>query len=106
MSFDPAAIRAQFPIFANGGAKLHYLDNGATSQVPRAVIDAVVDFETTKRANVLRGVHRLAEAATEAYGQARQRIARYLNVRNDEVIFTSGATSAINLVARSFGETL
>jgi cysteine desulfurase/selenocysteine lyase len=107
MSFDPAAIRSEFPIFAgNGGIKLHYLDNGATSQVPRAVIDAVVDFETTKRANVLRGVHRLAEAATEAYDQARQRVARYLNVRTDEIIFTSGATGAINLVARSFGGTL
>ncbi len=107
MSFDAAAIRSQFPIFANGaGEKLHYLDNGATSQLPRAVIDAVVDFETTKRANVLRGVHRLAEAATEAFDQARQRVARYLNVPAEEVIFTSGATAAINLVARAYGDTL
>ena len=66
MAFDPNSIRSQFPIFANGGADLHYLDNGATGQTPRAVIDAVVAFETTSRANVLRGVHRLAEAATEA----------------------------------------
>lgn len=107
MSFDPGAIRREFPIFASpNGADLHYLDNGATAQVPAAVIDAVVAFETTSRANVLRGVHRLAEAATEAYDQARHRIARYLNVPADEIVFTSGTTAAINLVARAFGDTL
>ncbi len=108
MSFDAAKVRAEFPIFArnNGEAALHYLDNGATGQVPRAVIDAVANFDSTSRANVLRGVHRLAEAATEAYDQARQRLARYLNVPVDEVVFTSGTTAAINLVARSYGDTL
>jgi cysteine desulfurase/selenocysteine lyase len=107
MSFDAAAIRREFPIFANGGGTpLHYLDNAATGQVPRAVIDAVTNFETTKRANVARSVHRLAEAATEAFDQARQRVARYLNVRSEEVVFTSGTTSGINLVAHSFGDTL
>jgi cysteine desulfurase/selenocysteine lyase len=108
MSFNPEAVRAEFPIFAtaNGAVKLHYLDNGATSQLPGAVIDAVVKFETTSRANVLRGVHRLAEAATEAYDQARRSVARYLNVPDEEVIFTSGTTAGINLVARSFGELL
>ena len=104
MTFDPNAIRAQFPIFSNGGAPLHYLDNSATGQTPQAVIDAVVAFETTSRANVLRGVHRLAEAATEAYDQARKRIARYLGVRAEEIIFTSGTTASINLVAHALGE--
>lgn len=105
-AFDPAAIRAQFPLLNRGlnGGPLHYLDNGATSQLPQAVLDAVVKFETTSRANVLRSVHRLAEAATDAYEGARLDIARYLNVPGDEIIFTSGTTSAINLVARSFGE--
>jgi cysteine desulfurase/selenocysteine lyase len=108
MSFNPEAVRAEFPIFAaaNGAVKLHYLDNAATSQLPRAVIDAVVNFETTSRANVLRGVHRLAEAATEAYDQARRSVARYLNVPEEETIFTSGTTAGLNLVARSFGELL
>ncbi|HTP84922.1 MAG TPA: SufS family cysteine desulfurase, partial [Alphaproteobacteria bacterium] len=100
-------VRAQFPIFAGAnGTALHYLDNAATSQVPRAVLDAIIAFETTSRANVLRGVHRLAEAATEAYDQARQRIARYANVPAEEIVFTSGTTSSLNLVARAFGDTL
>ncbi len=105
-AFDPAAVRAQFPLLMRGldGGPLHYLDNGATSQLPQAVLDAVIRFETTSRANVLRSVHRLAEAATDAYEGARLDIARYLNVPGDEIIFTSGTTSAINLVARSFGE--
>ena len=107
MTFDPSAVRAQFPIFAGAnGTALHYLDNAATSQVPRAVLDAIIAFETTSRANVLRGVHRLAEAATEAYDQARQRIARYANVPAEEIVFTSGTTSSLNLVARAFGDTL
>ncbi|HEX9461430.1 MAG TPA: SufS family cysteine desulfurase [Alphaproteobacteria bacterium] len=107
MSFDHAALRAEFPIFGSGnGSALHYLDNAATSQVPRTVISAVTNFETTSRANVLRGVHRLAEAATEAYDQARRSIARYVNAPAEEIVFTSGTTGAINLVARSFGDTL
>jgi cysteine desulfurase/selenocysteine lyase len=105
MSFDPIAVRKEFPILANGSG-LHYLDNGATSQLPQAVIDAVVRFETTSRANVLRGVHRLAEAATQAYDDARAAVARYLNVPADEVVFTSGTTASINLVAHAFGDTL
>jgi len=106
MSFSAAAVRAEFPIF-QAHPDLHYLDNGATTQLPRAVLDAVAQHETTARANVLRGVHRLAEAATEAYAQARAELAVYLNVANpDEVVFTSGTTSAINLVAHSFGERL
>ncbi len=104
MGFDAAATRAEFPLLARSG--LHYLDSGATSQLPQAVLDAVIAFETTSRANVLRSVHRLAEAATDAYEGARGDVARYLNVATDEVIFTSGTTAAINLVARSFGDTL
>jgi len=105
VSFSVAAVRAQFPILAD--PKLHYLDNGATGQMPRAVLDAVAAHETTSRANVLRGVHRLAEAATEAYAQARRAVADYLNVADaDEVVFTSGTTGAINVVAHSFGDSL
>ena len=104
MGFDAAAIRAEFPLLAR--SNVHYLDSGATSQLPQEVIDAVVVFETTSRANVLRSVHRLAEAATEAYEGARAAVARFLNVATDEIIFTSGTTAAINLVARSFGDSL
>ena len=108
MSYDLAAIRAQFPILSRriGDAPLHYLDNAATAQVPQFVLDAVVRFETTSRANVLRGVHRLAEEATAAYAVARQAVGHYLNVPAGEVVFTSGTTGAINLVARSYGELL
>ena len=104
MGFDAAAVRAEFPLLAR--SNVHYLDSGATSQLPQEVIDAVVVFETTSRANVLRSVHRLAEAATEAYEGARAAVARFLNVATDEIIFTSGTTAAINLVARSFGDSL
>jgi cysteine desulfurase/selenocysteine lyase len=108
MSFDLAAIRAQFPILSRriGDAPLHYLDNAATAQIPDFVLDAVRRFETTSRANVLRGVHRLAEEATAAYAAARRSVARYLNVPAGEIVFTSGTTGAINLVARSYGELL
>lgn len=106
--FDPAAIRAEFPILAPGprGQRIHYLDNAASAQMPQAVLDAVVRFETTQRANVHRGVHRLAEAATGAYDGARAVVARYLGVATDGVVFTSGTTAAINLVAHALGETL
>jgi len=104
MGFDAAALRAEFPLLARSG--VHYLDSGATSQLPQAVLDAVVTFETTSRANVLRSVHRLAEAATEAYEGARAELARYLNVATEEIVFTSGTTAAINVVARSFGDGL
>ena len=108
MSFDVATVRSQFSILSEiiDGRPIHYLDNGASAQTPTAVLDAVRSYETTSRANVLRGVHRLAEAATEAYDNARQSIARYVNAPAEEIVFTSGTTGAINLVARSFGETL
>ena len=109
MTFDVAAIRAEFPIFDRpaGAPPLHYLDNGATSQTPRAALLAVAAHETASRANVLRGVHRLAERATEAYSEARRRLARYVGANDpDEIVFTGGATAAINLVAHGFGSAL
>lgn len=108
MSFDAAALRAQFPILAQSwdGVRLHYLDNAATAQTPQAVIDSVAAHERTHRANVLRGVHRLAEAATEAYEGARAKVAGFLGVVPDEVVFTGGCTASINLVAYSYGSLL
>jgi cysteine desulfurase / selenocysteine lyase len=105
MGLDVAALRQQFPILAQlvHGKPLHYLDNGATAQTPQVVLDAVIRHETHSRANVMRSVHYLAEAATEAYEAARQTMARYLNAAtSEEVIFTSGCTAAINLIAHSF----
>jgi len=107
--FDATAVRGQFPILAIdvNGAKLHYLDNAATSQMPDVVLQTIGRHEQTSRANVLRGVHHLAEAATEAYENARAIIASYINApRPEEVIFTSGTTAGINLVAHAFGERL
>ena len=108
MSFDVADVRRQFPILSEiiDGRPIHYLDNGASAQTPLAVIDAVRTYETTGRANVLRGVHRLAERATEAYENARIEVAKFLGVQPMEVVFTDGCTAAINLVAYSYGQLL
>ena len=108
MTFDVRAIRREFPILAQSieGQPLRYLDNAATGQAPRIMIEAIVAFETLRRANVLRGVHHLAEAATEAYAEARASVARYINAEPDDVVFTSGTTASINLVARAFGDGL
>jgi len=109
MPFDVDAIRHQFPILRRefDDTALHYLDNAASAQTPQVVVDAVANHETTSRANVLRGVHHLAEAATQAYEDARRTVARYINAdRVDEVVFTSGTTAGINLVAHSFGARL
>jgi len=108
MSFDAAVLRAQFPILREkiNGNPLHYLDNGATAQVPQSVIDAVSQHESHARANVLRGVHTLAERATEAYEGARAKVAAFLNVPPEEIVFTAGCTAAINLVAYSYGSLL
>ncbi|HTE35666.1 MAG TPA: SufS family cysteine desulfurase [Reyranella sp.] len=108
MSFDVAAVRHQFPILFKiiDGRPVHYLDNGASAQTPLAVLDAVRSYETTGRANVLRGVHRLAERATELYENARTDVAKFLGVQPMEIVFTGGCTAAINLVAYSYGQLL
>jgi Aminotransferase class-V len=101
-SFDPAALKREFPGLAAPG--LHYLDNAATAQMPEAVLSALSRFEIDARANVHEGLHARACAATDAYARARASVARFLRARSrDEVVFTYGATSAINLLAWSFG---
>jgi cysteine desulfurase/selenocysteine lyase len=109
MSFDVATIRAQFPILFERpeGRPIHYLDNAATAQTPQSVIDAVSRHEATSRGNIFRGIHRLAEMATEAYQNARGDVARYLGVADpDEIVFTGGTTASINLLAHAYGGTL
>lgn len=102
---DIQKIRAEFPILNQqvNGKPLVYLDNGATSQKPQVVIDAIVDYYTKYNANIHRGVHTLSQLATDAYEQARLKIQKHFNIKhNYEVIFTSGTTESINLVANGF----
>ena len=107
MTVDIAAIRAQFPIFAAQAGPFHYLDNAATGQICAAAAEALIAYETTARANVKRGVYRLADAATNAFATARGRVAAYLNAADpNEVAFTSGTTLALNIAANGLVGTL
>jgi cysteine desulfurase / selenocysteine lyase len=102
---DVARLRADFPILAQriNGKPLAYLDNGASSQRPRAVIDAERRYAEEMHANVHRGVHTLSQRATDAFEAARERVRRFLNARSTrEIVFTRGTTESINLVAQSF----
>ena len=100
-----AAVRADFPLLARtlrDGRPLVYLDSGATSQKPDPVLDAEQDFYLQRNAAVHRGAHQLAEEATEAFEQARSKVAALVGADDDEIVWTSGATAAINLVAYAF----
>lgn len=106
MSAAVDSLRAEFPLLA-ASFGLHYLDSAATAQIHRSALEAMLRHETTCRANVARGTYRLAEAADRAYEAARLSAARFLNAASaDEIVFTSGATAALNLVAHAFGNTL
>ncbi|HQZ12604.1 MAG TPA: cysteine desulfurase [Devosia sp.] len=105
MTFDLDKVRADFPILSEQihGNRLVYLDSGASAQKPLAVLDRMDYAHRHEYANVHRGLHTLANRATEAYEGGRQRVRKFLNAaRNEEIIFTKGATEAINLVASSF----
>jgi len=104
-AYDVEAIRAQFPILAREihGKPLVYLDNGASAQKPRAVIDAVSYAYENEYANVHRGLHFLSNAATDAYEASREKVRSFLNAPSvDQIVFTSGTTEAINLVAYGY----
>ncbi len=104
--YDVARLREQFPILGQqvNGRPLAYLDNGASTQRPKRVIEAVDYYETHLHANVHRGVHTLSQLATDAFEGARERVRRFLNAASTrEIIFTRGTTEAINLVAQSWG---
>lgn len=106
---DIQKIRAQFPILLQkvNGKPLVYFDNGATSQKPQIVIDSIVDYYSKYNANIHRGVHTLSQLATDAYEQARLKIQKHFNAKNSyEIIFTSGTTESINLVANGFDSIL
>jgi len=103
---DWKAIREDFPILREHahGHPLIYFDSAATSQKPRAVLDALQDYYEHNNANVHRGLHELSSRATEAYERSRQRVAGYLGAASaDEIVFTRGTTESINLVAQAWG---
>ena len=107
-AYDVEAIRADFPILAERpyGKPLVYLDNAASAQKPKQVIDRVTHAYEHEYANVHRGLHYLANAATEAYEAARETVRRFVNAAShEEIVFTRSTTEAINLVASSFGLT-
>ena len=102
---DVATIKADFPIFSQamrGGKRLVFLDSGATSQKPYQVLDAERNFYATSNAAVHRGSYYLAERASEAFEGARQKVADFLGVLSDEIVFTKSATESLNLLAVSF----
>ena len=106
---DLEAIRAQFPILERqiNNKPLVYLDNGATSQKPQSVIDTISKYYCWENSNIHRGVHTLSQEGTAAYEDVRKKVQGFINAKRDyEVIFTSGTTGGINLVASSFGEKL
>jgi len=107
MSIDIDKIRKDFPILSQKvrGKQLVYFDNGATSQKPQQVIDAMSDYYQRYNSNVHRGVHFLSQIATDAMEASRENIRKYLNADSiAEVIFTKGTTEAINLVTNSFSK--
>ncbi len=109
-SFDPVAVRADFPILnesVRNGKPLVYLDSAATAQKPRVVIQRLQDYYARENANIHRGVHFLSEQATEAYESVRSKTAAFMGVADsDEIIFVKGATEGINLVAHGFAQSI
>lgn len=109
MSYDINKIREEFPILGREvyGKPLVYLDNGATTQKPRSVVEAMTHEYYNVNANVHRGVHFLSQQATELHEQARETVRRFLNARSTaEIVFTRGTTESINLVATTFGDAI
>jgi cysteine desulfurase / selenocysteine lyase len=109
VAFNVDEIRKDFPILFRkvNGQPLVYFDNAATSQKPQQVIDSIVDYYSNYNANIHRGVHALSQEATDAFEQAREKIRTHFNIKNSgEVIFTSGTTHAINIVASGFRKLL
>lgn len=107
--FNVREIREEFPALRQQiyGKNLIYFDNGATSQKPKLVLDAINLFYSKENANIHRGVHFMSQKATTEYEAARQRIQQYIGARkSEEIIFTKGTTDSINLVAFSFGQSL
>ena len=107
-SINWKTIRNQFPVLQQevNGKPLVYLDNGASSQMPKQVIDRLNDYHSNEHANVHRGIHSLSQKATDAFEATREKVKSFINAGSqEEVIFTTGTTDSINLVAQSYGRT-
>ena len=107
--FPVEKIRQDFPILQRevNGKPLIYFDNAATSQTPKVVMDAIVDYYTNYNANIHRGVHTLSQEATDKYEEARIKLQKHFNAQNSyEIIFTSGTTHSINIIASGFSDLL
>lgn len=105
-NIDWEAIRSQFPVLQRevNGQPLVYLDNGASGQMPQRVIDRINSYHTNEHSNVHRGIHTLSQQATDAFELARKRVRAFINARHEEeIIYTTGTTDSINLVANSYG---
>ncbi|HNT89321.1 MAG TPA: aminotransferase class V-fold PLP-dependent enzyme, partial [Candidatus Hydrogenedentes bacterium] len=105
-AFDVERVRRDFPILEvrHGGRPIVYLDNAATTQKPRHVIETIQRYYTRENANIHRGVHYLSQVATDHYERAREQIARFLGATvGCEIVFTRGATEGINLIAQTYG---
>ncbi|HCT51743.1 MAG TPA: cysteine desulfurase CsdA, partial [Balneola sp.] len=99
-------IRAQFPVLQQevNGKKLVYLDNGASSQMPKSVSDRIDAYHKNEHANVHRGIHSLSQKATDAFEATRTKVRDFINAGSlEEIIYTTGTTDSINLVAQSYG---
>ncbi|MCA6271582.1 MAG: aminotransferase class V-fold PLP-dependent enzyme, partial [Phenylobacterium sp.] len=108
MGFDPERVRGEFPILSRriGDRPLVYLDSAASAQKPEAVIQAMTDLMRHSYANVHRGLHTLANETTELYENARKKIGAFIGAPETEIVFTRGATEALNLVAAGLGRDL
>jgi len=104
MNFDPKLMKKDFPIFKN--KQIIYFDNASTTQKPKQVVNAMVNFYENYNANVHRGVYQIAEKSTRKYEDARNIIADFINANDDEVIFTKGTTESINIVANAISKEL
>src|SRR5215470_14094146 len=105
-AYDVERLREDFPILKQKvhGKPLVYLDNAATSQKPRQVIDTITNYYLSENSNIHRGVHELSQRATEDYEKARVKVQRFLNATHaHEIIFVRGTTEGINLVAQTWG---
>src|SRR5713101_1797559 len=106
VAYDVSKIREDFPILQRqvNGRIIVYLDNAATTQKPKQVIDSLVNYYTKYNANIHRGIYKISEEATAAHEDARAKIARFINASSpQEIVFVRGTTEAINLVAHSWG---
>lgn len=107
-TIDWEKIRAEFPVLKQevNGKPLVYLDNGASSQMPKSVINRLTNYHSFEHANVHRGIHTLSQKATDEYEATRERVREFINAESlEEIIFTTGTTDSINLVAQSYGTT-